>query len=194
MRSSRLPGIKTLDDFDASRDQPRHCRGSERAQSLLRRSGRPHHLARRSQDHRPAGTPPQDPHLSFAPGHRRDRLPAGQSLPYRQHPRQQLPDAQAHRPLQDPPLASCGVEPFTPEEKESKSKGENDELEARHLRQVCNFRWPDLCSLRPSASRESRFCQSTPVRPEGPHLVEYGAVRLPMQTPVAPLTPDVSRL
>ena len=56
--------------------------------------------------------------------------------------------AQAHRPLQDPPLASCGVEPFTPEEKESKSKGENDELEARHLRQVCNFRWPDLCSFR----------------------------------------------
>ena len=50
--------------------------------------------------------------------------------------------------LQDPPLASCGVEPFTPEEKESKSKGENDELEARHLRQVCNFRWPDLCSFR----------------------------------------------
>ena len=49
---------------------------------------------------------------------------------------------------QDPPLASCGVEPFTPEEKESKSKGENDELEARHLRQVCNFRWPDLCSFR----------------------------------------------
>ena len=36
----------------------------------------------------------------------------------------------------------------TPEEKESKSKGENDELEARHLRQVCNFRWPDLCSFR----------------------------------------------
>ena len=121
MRSSRLPGIKTLDDFDfsfqpsikreqidslhelgflerkenviflgppgvgknASRDQPRHCHGSERAQSLLRRSGRPHHLARRSQDHRPAGTPPQDPHLSFAPGHRRDRLPAGQ--PDRRH-------------------------------------------------------------------------------------------------------------
>ena len=51
-------------------------------------------------------------------------------------------------PLQDPPLASCGVEPFTPEEKESKSKGENDELQARHLRQVCNFRWPDLCSFR----------------------------------------------
>ena len=60
----------------------------------------------------------------------------------------QLPDAQAHRPLQDPPLASCRVDPFTPEEKESKSKGENDELEARHLRQVCNFRWPDLCSFR----------------------------------------------
>ena len=39
-------------------------------------------------------------------------------------------------------------EPFTPEEKESKSKGENDELEARHLRQVCSFRWPDLCSFR----------------------------------------------
>ena len=55
---------------------------------------------------------------------------------------------QAHRPLQDPPLASCAVEPFTPEEKESKSKGDNDELEARHLRQVCNFRWPDLCSFR----------------------------------------------
>ena len=36
-------------------------------------------------------------------------------------PRQQLPDAQAHRPLQDPPLTSCGVEPFTLEEKESKS-------------------------------------------------------------------------
>ena len=48
----------------------------------------------------------------------------------------------------DPTLASCGAEPFTPEEKESKSKGENDELEARHLRQVCNFRWPDLCSFR----------------------------------------------
>ena len=42
--------------------------------------------------------------------------------------------AQAHRPLQDPPLASCGFEPFTPEEKESKSNGENDKLEARHLR------------------------------------------------------------
>ena len=28
------------------------------------------------------------------------------------------------------------------------TKGENDELEARHLRQVCNFRWPDLCSFR----------------------------------------------
>ena len=74
------------------------------------------------------------------------RSPAA-SLPYRQHPRQQLPDAQAHRPLQDPPLASCGVELFTPEEKESKSKGENDELEARHLRQVCNFRWPHVCNI-----------------------------------------------
>ena len=96
MRSSRLPAIKTLDDFDFSfqpsikREQidSLHELGflerkenviSERAQSLLRRSGRPHHLARRSQDHRPAGTPPQDPHLSFAPGHRRDRLPAGQA-------------------------------------------------------------------------------------------------------------------
>ena len=99
MRSSRLPAIKTLDDFDFSfqpsikREQidslhelgflERKENVSERAQSLLRRSGRPHHLARRSQDHRPAGTPPQDPHLSFAPGHRRDRLPAGQ--PDRRH-------------------------------------------------------------------------------------------------------------
>ena len=74
------------------------------------------------------------------------------SLPYRQHPRQQLPDAQAHRPLQDPPLASCAVEPFTPEEKESKSKGENDELEARHLRQVCSFRWPLTVRAGSSAS------------------------------------------
>ena len=179
-------------------DQPRHCRGSERAQSLLRRSGRPHHLARRSQDRRSARTPPQDPHLSLAPGHRRDRLPAGQPdrrhallpthqpalrarihrahvqqrvlrvgsdlgrrshgrcthrslatpLSYRQHTWQQLPHAQAHRPFQDPPLASCAAEPFTPQEKESKSKGKVDELEARHLRQVCNFRWPDLCSFR----------------------------------------------
>ena len=36
----------------------------------------------------------------------------------------------------DPTLASCGAEPFTPQEKESKSKGEVDELEARHLRRV----------------------------------------------------------
>ena len=49
---------------------------------------------------------------------------------------QQLPHAQAHRPFQDPTLASCGAEPFTPQEKESKSKGEVDELEARHLRRV----------------------------------------------------------
>ena len=41
-----------------------------------------------------------------------------------------------HRPFQDPTLASCGAEPFTPQEKESKSKGEVDELEARHLRRV----------------------------------------------------------
>ena len=58
------------------------------------------------------------------------------SLSYRQHTRQQLPHAQAHRPFQDPTLASCGAEPFTPQEKESKSKGEVDELEARHLRRV----------------------------------------------------------
>ena len=45
-------------------------------------------------------------------------------------------------------MGGRSVEPFTPEQKESKSKGENDELEARHLRQVCNFRWPDLCSFR----------------------------------------------
>ena len=57
-------------------------------------------------------------------------------LSYRQHTRQQLPHAQAHRPFQDPTLASCGAEPFTPQEKESKSKGEVDELEARHLRRV----------------------------------------------------------
>ena len=50
--------------------------------------------------------------------------------------RQQLPHAQAQRPFQDPTLASCGAEPFTPQEKESKSKGEVDELEARHLRRV----------------------------------------------------------
>ncbi len=60
------------------------------------------------------------------------RSPAA-SLPYRQHPRQQLPHAQAHRPLQDPPLASYGVEPFTPQEKESTNKGDVDDLEARHL-------------------------------------------------------------
>ena len=42
--------------------------------------------------------------------------------------------------LHSPPAESS---PSPPEEKESKSKGENDELEARHLRQVCNFRWPD---------------------------------------------------
>ena len=42
--------------------------------------------------------------------------------------------------LHSPPVESS---PSPPEEKESKSKGENDELEARHLRQVCNFRWPD---------------------------------------------------
>ena len=47
--------------------------------------------------------------------------------------------------LHSPPAESS---PSPPEEKESKSKGENDELEARHLRQVCNFRWPDLCSFR----------------------------------------------
>ena len=63
-----------------------------------------------------------------------DRLAA--SLSYRQHTWQQLPHAQAHRPFQDPTLASCGAEPFTPQEKESKSKGEVDELEARHLRRV----------------------------------------------------------
>ena len=57
-------------------------------------------------------------------------------LSYRQHTWQQLPHAQAHRPFQDPTLASCGAEPFTPQEKESKSKGEVDELEARHLRRV----------------------------------------------------------
>ena len=50
-------------------------------------------------------------------------------LSYRQHTWQQLPHAQAHRPFQDPTLASCGAEPFTPQEKESKSKGEVDELE-----------------------------------------------------------------
>ena len=35
--------------------------------------------------------------------------------------------------LHSPP---CGADPFTPQEKESKSKGEVDELEARHLRRV----------------------------------------------------------
>ena len=117
MRSSRLPAIKTLDDFDFSfqpsikREQidslhelgflarnenviflgppgvgKTHLAISlaiAAAQSgrrvLLRRSGRSHHLARRSQDRRSARTPPQDPHLSLAPGHRRDRLPAGQA-------------------------------------------------------------------------------------------------------------------
>ena len=54
--------------------------------------------------------------------------PAPAPLSHRQHPRQQLPDAQAHRPLQDAPLASCGAEPLTPPQKESKSKGENDDL------------------------------------------------------------------
>ena len=47
--------------------------------------------------------------------------------------------------LHSPPAEST---PSPPKRKESKSKGENDELEARHLRQVCNFRWPDLCSFR----------------------------------------------
>ena len=36
------------------------------------------------------------------------------SLPHRQHPRQQLPDASSHRTLQSPPLASFGAELFTP--------------------------------------------------------------------------------
>jgi len=45
-------------------------------------------------------------------------------------------DLASRPPLQDPPLASCGVEPFTPEEKESKSKGDVDDLEARHLCRV----------------------------------------------------------
>ena len=47
--------------------------------------------------------------------------------------------------LHSPPAESS---PSPPKRRESKSKGENDELQARHLRQVCNFRWPDLCSFR----------------------------------------------
>ena len=34
--------------------------------------------------------------------------------------------------------------PSPPRRKESKSKGEVDDLEARHLRRVCNFQWPLL--------------------------------------------------
>ena len=96
---------------------------------------------------------PEEPVVRFEtpPGHQGQvdfadfRLPWGKrsthrslaaSLSYRQHTRQQLPHAQAHRPFQDPTLASCGAEPFTPQEKESKSKGEVDELEARYLRRV----------------------------------------------------------
>ena len=121
MRSSRLPGIKTLDDFDFSfqpsikREQidSLHELGFlERKENVIflgppgvgkthlaislaiaaAQSGRRVYYGaladlitslEEAKTHRPAGTPPQDPHLSFAPGHRRDRLPAGQ--PDRRH-------------------------------------------------------------------------------------------------------------
>ena len=114
---------------------------AKRAQSLLRRSGRPHHLARRSQDRRPAGTPPQHPHLSLAPSDR--HLPVSQSgaMFFFQLINRRPPDVQqrlrgsdlgrrrhAHRPAPAPlshlhprqqlaqahraPLASCGAEPL----------------------------------------------------------------------------------
>ena len=41
--------------------------------------------------------------------------------------------------LHSPPAQSS---PSPPNRKRARAKEENDELEARHLRQVCNFRWP----------------------------------------------------
>ena len=55
--------------------------------------------------------------------------------------------AQAHRPLQDAPLASCGAEPLTPPQKESKSKGENDDLKARHLPSKCDIFTRHECAI-----------------------------------------------
>ena len=123
MRSSRLPGIKTLDDFDFSfqpsikREQidSLHELGFlERKENVIflgppgvgkthlaislaiaaAQSGRRVYYGAladlitsleeaKTTGQLGAGTPPQDPHLSFAPGHRRDRLPAGQ--PDRRH-------------------------------------------------------------------------------------------------------------
>ena len=116
MRSSRLPGIKTLDDFDFSfqpsikREQidSLHELGFlERKENVIflgppgvgkthlaislaiaaAQSGRRVYygaladLITSLEEAKTAGQlgrPPQHPHLSLAPGHRRDRLPAGQ--------------------------------------------------------------------------------------------------------------------
>ena len=53
--------------------------------------------------------------------------------------RQQLPDAPSYRALQSAPLASCGVELFTPSQEEENIKGDDDDLEARHLPPMCDI-------------------------------------------------------
>ena len=47
----------------------------------------------------------------------------------------------------DPTLASCRVESPTPSEKEGKSKGENDDLEARHLPSKCDIFNRHICDI-----------------------------------------------
>ena len=73
--------------------------------------------------------------------------PAAPSLPHCQHPRQQLPDAPSYRALQSAPLASCGVELFTPSQEEENIKGDDDDLEARHLPPMCDIFNRHLCDI-----------------------------------------------
>ena len=164
MRSSRLPGIKTLDDFDFSfqpsikREQidslhelgflerkenviflgppgvgKTHLRAGA---SLLRRSGRSHHLARRSKtagqsrarrDRLPAGQP--DRRHALLPTHQ----PALRARIHRAHVRRRVGQIwavmaahhlarrsqdrrSARTPTSRSSLASCGAEPFTPQD------------------------------------------------------------------------------
>ena len=111
MRSSRLPAVKTLADFDFSfqpsvkREQidsldelgfverrenvvclgpSGDCHGRERAQGLLRHPDRPDRLARGGPGRRTAEPASQTLTHPGAPGRRRDRLPPGH--PERCHP------------------------------------------------------------------------------------------------------------
>ena len=73
--------------------------------------------------------------------------PAAPSLPHCQHPRQQLPDAPSYRALQSAPLASCGVELFTPSQEEENIEGDDDDLEARHLPPSVTFSTANMCDI-----------------------------------------------